>query len=855
MHQDFRMIILSNKASVYDSKIFPIPLINRLEKHFLNSATMLNENQLILCKQLEKWIAKFASLEIAIKLSDIFIGYNDDSMASIILYLIQKNNTGLSVSGNSYDPYDSDFYEEILSKAKNLLLQCSTLDNLYRAINKNLIEKNYLDLNRHHLSLSELLKKTIENNLIDDNKNLLQITTHSKFLLTRKSLASLAQILNLPTKNVSSCLLKSFDTENQFSKKIKKFLSQTDNDKKILIIQCDFSKKFESDLLSCARHSINERLKEAIEQNANIVKNSFIVLLINLSRQCSGKFFGYQVSQWSCHHVDELDESSDYIYDVDMLKSKSLSNILKENLFDIKEFFRSIAHQSCLMIDDTNINRTIERIGLFNNICQNELFFNALLQRLINLQEEKDEMFSSLSESWFNREVINFRRINEHSTMKKSLKSYVESKLSPLLAYLLSKIDIHSNLDTLSKSVPWKCDFFIDIMKNSESLKINYTDMRDELNGKELSRFFCKSDIFQKDFFSNQSFNLNIPFFWLINQQLNSFCQSYLDGIFKQMDENEIYNHFIRTIPSLFENTIFYKIFKNNLNDSIIEEVFDLYLSDFVLVNCRIHNHDQILVIKKAIKQSFDEIDKSDLKKSFPFVHLVYARLKSKIDFFIKFSTLEPKICEHLSKKASFKNLEIESCTHTLKEFNREAENLDNLQIKSEKLKSLINLSRNVLLFAKNQAESSPYTTIFQTINSLRFLDLFHNDVCDQISSFIAPIYANLLLRLKVIIINNSLDFNKLETVKIVHEFLLFCVKKARNRCFLELTVSNCCKSESKIYKKLNTNDCKCFVCSDCENIMKLRMVNFSTVCLACRKKINVKLINNQIGVQLNEIK
>lgn len=42
VHNSFRLIIIAEKSAVYDSKRFPIPLLNRLEKHFLNSSTMLN---------------------------------------------------------------------------------------------------------------------------------------------------------------------------------------------------------------------------------------------------------------------------------------------------------------------------------------------------------------------------------------------------------------------------------------------------------------------------------------------------------------------------------------------------------------------------------------------------------------------------------------------------------------------------------------------------------------------------------------------------------------------------------------------------------------------------------------------
>lgn len=59
VHDAFRLIIIAEKGAVYDSKRFPIPLLNRLEKHFLNSSTMLN-------KYIKKIITKKISTRVQI---------------------------------------------------------------------------------------------------------------------------------------------------------------------------------------------------------------------------------------------------------------------------------------------------------------------------------------------------------------------------------------------------------------------------------------------------------------------------------------------------------------------------------------------------------------------------------------------------------------------------------------------------------------------------------------------------------------------------------------------------------------------------------------------------------------------
>lgn len=52
-----RLIVVAEKSVVY--KRFPIPLINRLEKHFLNISTLLSPFQLELTRLLDEWTDEF----------------------------------------------------------------------------------------------------------------------------------------------------------------------------------------------------------------------------------------------------------------------------------------------------------------------------------------------------------------------------------------------------------------------------------------------------------------------------------------------------------------------------------------------------------------------------------------------------------------------------------------------------------------------------------------------------------------------------------------------------------------------------------------------------------------------------
>lgn len=132
IHDNFRLIVIADKEAVYDAKKFPIPLINRLEKHFLTAANMLNEKQLKLRDQLDLWIKKFvrASMEfVPLKSAEIFIGYHEDTTSSLVLHLSEQlSETEL------LNPSDAMDTSEASTSAANLSVDSMVLGDEQKKI-------------------------------------------------------------------------------------------------------------------------------------------------------------------------------------------------------------------------------------------------------------------------------------------------------------------------------------------------------------------------------------------------------------------------------------------------------------------------------------------------------------------------------------------------------------------------------------------------------------------------------------------------------------------------------------------------------------------------------------------------
>ncbi|XP_060557066.1 E3 ubiquitin-protein ligase rnf213-alpha-like [Ruditapes philippinarum] len=62
VHDNFKLIVVAEKQTVYDQ--FPIPLINRLEKHHLTSSTMLDADQMEQAELLKDWIMEKTKLAL-----------------------------------------------------------------------------------------------------------------------------------------------------------------------------------------------------------------------------------------------------------------------------------------------------------------------------------------------------------------------------------------------------------------------------------------------------------------------------------------------------------------------------------------------------------------------------------------------------------------------------------------------------------------------------------------------------------------------------------------------------------------------------------------------------------------------
>ncbi|KAH3728508.1 hypothetical protein DPMN_054465, partial [Dreissena polymorpha] len=351
VHKNFRLIVVAEKQTVY--KKFPIPLINRLEKHFLSVNTILDERQMLLAGRMQNWAKDFASQSLQLHLhhkqsrrmevGDIFIGYHEDTCSAIILHVCET-------LAKNRDVQYSD--EEILEEGKMLLLWCATPEATIRENQLDRLEREKMNRHYHkaqaHGSAIDYLKHMLFDKKCD--QLFAQITCHSKLLASNheKEISNAVEVL----QHVEILSLSSFDTEQQFSNRVQQHFEANYNQTSLLVIQCD-SGDVNSNLIACARYCVMDEFEKVREI---LVEPTHIVLIVQLPRKAGGCFNGFQCGVWHSVHIDDLYPEDSRLPSINEIQNKALSELF----LDIHG--HSTMHQEEMEYSVTRIRRTDESI-------------------------------------------------------------------------------------------------------------------------------------------------------------------------------------------------------------------------------------------------------------------------------------------------------------------------------------------------------------------------------------------------------------------------------------------------------------------------------------------------------------
>ncbi|KAF6091974.1 hypothetical protein HJG60_000149 [Phyllostomus discolor] len=700
VHPDFRLIVIEEKDVVYNH--FPIPLINRLEKHYLDINTVLERWQKDIVEELKAWVDSFVSVPATsvgathkYSPSDVFVGYHSDTCASVVLQVIERLGPRAVTR---------EHYRKVLEDAKLVLLDCATPDAVVRLSTASLsvfaansLAQEYY-YRQQHDSFADFLRdhlRLLESELEPERHAVFtEITTFSR-LLTGHDCEVLASEVTGKALRPTILSLQQFDTEYSFLREVRKCVTHT-APCKILVVQTDFEDGVRSaQLIASAKYSaINEISKHQGHQH-----RVFVYFITKLSRMESGRsYVGSHGGLWRSVHIDDLRRSTVMVSDVTKLQDVTISQLFDPDhesesevghgasdgheeemeveshepgstaqmdmetdmemdhseprrshtpALDTSHLLRSCVQSAVGLLQDPsersqrNMRRVEILLGLLSEDDEHKAAFSREAKRRLHDLLRKQESFMLAKERWVQEEASNPDALQEAGTFRHTLWKRVQGAVTPLLASMISVIDRDGNLELLAvPEVPsWTRDLWMFIFSDLKLLSIPLV-----ANATRFRSEMSHIPVLGHMQLSGDNCN-SVPFSWRI--------KDYVEELGVQAQYISEPAGAPKKLLEIFWQTPL-GCFLARLPGPERQQLFQCYLQDFLLLTMKVSNMQELTLLQMALRSCVQQLreERPQEELSLPWVHLAYQHFRIRLQNFSRILTIHPLIVDSLTEAA-----------------------------------------------------------------------------------------------------------------------------------------------------------------------------------------------------------
>ena len=443
--EEFRLIMIEEEKV---AKMFPIPLLNRLEKHFLGMESILSPRLMQLKQKLSDKLKNFSQVPRSDKensmfqIRDAFVGYQKDTTASV---LIQCYNA------------DDETDDQVVQTAMDKLVQICSVEAILRA-DTELAAFSVEDLksmysHQGRKSLSDFLWQQCYSGKV--KSKLIEITTFRRIPSAKNVKNCNFQLMKREANLISPerhfvINLNTFKTEIEFVERVKHFHKLAEKHPyatKFLFVTCSKGHRFVQ-LIASAKYRLQN-----LQADANIDK-LFTLFIVELPRNWyESGYSSFSVGKWESFHIDELFREQEYqvLSEVAIASGRTLKDLFMTEEGQCTKFqkrlLRDVIHDA---IADAPGGEKIQRLSnvhrLFEEMHEPSLDIIFLEKASAFIQESEEN--SKLSE-WVAEKAANLQGLIQSGTIEDALFTELKAKIKPHLADFLKLIDFNNNIKLL----------------------------------------------------------------------------------------------------------------------------------------------------------------------------------------------------------------------------------------------------------------------------------------------------------------------------------------------------------------------------------------------------------------------
>uniref|UniRef100_W5N5V3 RING-type E3 ubiquitin transferase n=1 Tax=Lepisosteus oculatus TaxID=7918 RepID=W5N5V3_LEPOC len=629
VHRDFRLVVVEDQNKVYTQ--FPVPLINRLEKHQVDRRADLTTYQKRVLKKLKDWVQEFIFVDGERKEfhpHDVFIGFHEDACASAVLQAMECRH-----QWRDNEEMEED---EVLEAAKCFLLSCATPDSVLRlkyselsSQEKKMLQRMYFR-QQHHLSLRDFMENHM--NKTEDPNRFIEVTTYSS-LLTQSDVRAVAQALSLDTSGILLLSLHQFDTESSFCSNIRNFLREDRASLRVLLVQTDVEESAHCDeLIASAKYCAMNEMSSV----GTRMSQCYMVFITKLSRIAGdSQYIGFQGGRWLSVHIDDLRDTEDMSSDLSAFCGFPISELLTSSSqpgircddpghfltvphvcvcrlqgssahLDCVSLLKSCVQSAVALLRDTDdrASRSMECVQILLGLMGKKQgtpevrFVQVLLQRLSQMLALKEEMVPS-PEEWVSKEARKRQALQEGGTLRHTVWRCLQATITPVLARTVEVLDRDFNLDLLQKSEPgnWLTQMWIDILEDHQILEDHLILPQNQSVVNE------EIPVQRHLWLGKQAQPCAAPFSWLIRLQCESIWEEsyYVPGT--EEDSGQRILQFVNSFKSSRLGSYITKLAEEEQR-----ELGHRFLKDFLLLSINISSQEELKVFTRAVLNCVSEL-------------------------------------------------------------------------------------------------------------------------------------------------------------------------------------------------------------------------------------------------------
>ncbi|XP_033923494.1 LOW QUALITY PROTEIN: E3 ubiquitin-protein ligase RNF213 [Melopsittacus undulatus] len=673
VHPKFRLIVIEEKDVVYEH--FPIPLINRLEKHYLDLSTVLDKGQRETVKELKKWVHEFTAANTEEHFvskhkyspSDVFVGYHSNTCASVVLQMMERLKPVCP---------PGELMSCVKREAPLALLNCATPDSVIRLCSSvrffmaDSLANVYFK-QQQHTSFADFLRAHVHAGA-GKQTVFTEVTTFSR-LLTSADAACLEREVQGKAQRPQILFLQQFDTEYSFLKSIRDFLDAAPGNK-VLIIQTDFEEGSQNaQLIASARYTVvNEINKVDLGEDS-----VFVYFIVKLSRVEGGtSYVGFHGGLWQSVHIDDLRRSKDMISDMTALQNLTISQMFCEDssktralyvngeqeekevevetpvpeaehyegkILDTTVLLRTCVQSAVGMLRDQNedLSRSRKRIEILLGLLSKEdhlkaFFLKITKARLASLLKKQEENYLD-PKNWVLREAFNLSALQEAGTFRHTLWKRVQNVITPILALLIAVIDRNGNLELLVRpAAEWVTKLWMFIFSDTKLLTIPFGVGRNSSQPEII--------LVQNNMVVSADAGNKMPFSWRIKEYLD---EMWLEAQYIQNTEDHA-----EKFVDIFQKTALGK-FLSALPEEDREMLFQCYTADFIALTIGVSSAKELQCLRIAFLSCVEELKAASAMReeavlALPWVHLGYNQFKSRLQNLARILAVHPRVVAYL---------------------------------------------------------------------------------------------------------------------------------------------------------------------------------------------------------------